>query len=122
MRPPSRQARLLPFMATLAGIHALLLHAHLAASFCHHGRRRVSPRAVTPRFVVAGDGAGDEVETSFCLQPLSSAGLNSDELDVALSAISTACDAEGMTFDINQSSFQSVVEPAIPDSLPGASG
>ena len=123
MRPPSRQARLLPFTATLAGVYALLLHAHPAASFCHHGRRRVPPRAVTtPRFVVAGDGAGDEVETSICLQPLASAGLSSDELDVALSAISTACDQEDMSFDINQSNFQSVVEPAIPDSLPGASG
>jgi len=123
MRPPSRQARLLPFTATLAGVYALLLHADSAASFCHHGRRRVPPRAVTtPRFVVAGDGAGDEVETSICLQPLASAGLSSDELDVALSAISTACDQEGMPFDINQSNFQSVVEPAIPDSLPGASG
>ena len=73
----------------------------------------------TPRFVVARD----ELETSaICLQPLASAGLNSAELDVALTAISTACDAEGMSFDINQSNFQSVVEPAIPDSLPGASG
>lgn len=115
---PERQARLLPFTATLAGVHALLLDAHSVASFCFHGRRRVPPRAVTPRFLVAED----EVETSICLQPLASAGLNSAELDVALSAISTACDQEGVSFDINQSNFQSVVEPAIPESLPGASG
>ena len=59
----------------------------------------------TPRFVVARD----ELETSaICLQPLASAGLDSAELDVALAAISTACDQEDMSFDIDQSNFQSL--------------
>ena len=56
------------------------------------------------------------------LQPLASAGLNPVELDVVLSAISTACVQEGVPFDNSREKFQCVTEPATPTSLPGASG
>ena len=71
---------------------------------------------------MSADDGDQEQAADIRLRPLASAGLNRAELDVALSAISTACSQEGVSFDNSQVNFHSVSEPAIPRSLPGASG
>lgn len=120
-------------LASRVSIVLTLLLTTLSSAFNPAVFHRLHHQSKTPaRTLFATDtdnGTNSDVD-SIHLQAVASAGLNTNELDVVLSAISTACNQEGISFitssgadgRIESIGIQSTSKPAVPKSVPGATG